>query len=562
MATQAQITAVQQLYVSYLGRAADSAGLAFWSNAISTGTATVASVATGLTLANEYKTAYAGLTNDALVDKVYTNVLGRPADAAGKAFWVASFANGSVKADTFVASLISSLGTQDQQTINNKTFVAQTYTDTVGASYNPAAATSVLVGVDSTSASVNSALATINAGTLPGQVVGLNLINTQAAAFAAETSYETTNKAAVDTLATKLGVAVGADFDAELTSVSSAADLARTNVSTKTTTVLNAELADATTAQTNARTALDVAGKTKADAYVAAINTNTSLKAAVASDIAAAKAGLAADTGFADALAKVTAVEPTVTTIDALYAYYTNANTSTTARAAVDTDFAALTKFSAFKTTATTDITKNNAVKAEADAKIAIDGVDGGTFSGLVATTVAAKTTVDAATAADANKVAVDAIVTAHNAIEKAVADAGTAITNFNGASADTEIVAFNGAAAAATAAKETFYFATKATTADFAVSGFSTGDAIVLGNGYAFNGGALTSGNNSALEFFVVKGTTSTQIVVETAAYGNASTTLNADGTVNASPDAAVITLTGVTADHLSIANGVVSYV
>src|SRR5690606_29132210 len=117
------------------------------------------------------------------------------------------------------------------------------------------------------------------------------------AALAAETSYETANKAAVDALATKLGVTVVTDFDAELTSVSTAADAARVAVSNKTTTVLNAELTDATTAQTNARTALDAAGKTKADAYVAAINTNTSLKAAVASDVAAAKAGLAADTG-------------------------------------------------------------------------------------------------------------------------------------------------------------------------------------------------------------------------------------------------------------------------
>ena len=109
MATQAQITAVQQLYVSYLGRAADKAGLDFWSNAIANGTSTIESVATGLTLANEYTAAYGGLSTSDLVDAVYNNVLGRTADASGKAFWVSAFANGTVKADTFVASLISSL---------------------------------------------------------------------------------------------------------------------------------------------------------------------------------------------------------------------------------------------------------------------------------------------------------------------------------------------------------------------------------------------------------------------------------------------------------------------
>ena len=141
MATQAQIKAVQQLYVGYLGRAADSAGLAFWADAIANGTATIASVATGFTLSNEYKAAYAGLDSAALVDQVYTNVLGRAADAEGKAYWVDALAKGTVTADTLVSFIVTNLGALDQATINNKVFVAQTYTDTAGASYNTAAGT-------------------------------------------------------------------------------------------------------------------------------------------------------------------------------------------------------------------------------------------------------------------------------------------------------------------------------------------------------------------------------------------------------------------------------------
>ena len=41
MATQAQIAAVQQLYIGYLGRAADKAGLDFWTNAVATGVSTL-----------------------------------------------------------------------------------------------------------------------------------------------------------------------------------------------------------------------------------------------------------------------------------------------------------------------------------------------------------------------------------------------------------------------------------------------------------------------------------------------------------------------------------------
>lgn len=568
MATQAQLAAVQQLYVGYLGRAADSAGQEFWANAIANGTATIKSVATGFTLSAEYKAAYGGLSTDALVEKVYNNVLGRAPDAAGKAFWVASLANGKVTADTLVATIVTNLGALDQATINNKVFVAQTYTDTVGADYAPAGGAAVLVGVDSTPASVTAALAAISAGTLPGQVAGLALINTQTAAVAAELTYETANKTAVDALATKLDVAVVAGFDAELIAVSAKADANLAAIAGgKTLTVLTAEESDAITAQTAARTALSVSEKAKADAYVAAVKANAALKVGVPSDVAAAKAGLAADTGYAAALAKVTNVHATVTDIDKLYEFYTAASTTAAQRSAIDSEFAAQTKFATFKTTAATDITKNAAVLAESTAESAAN-------AGFVSLTKAAADASKFVTdhkAAAADKASVDAIVTAHNAVEKSVADAGLAISAFNGSSTTTEIKVLANAVlpvAADAAVKETFYFAAKPNSSDFAIgttaaTQFAAGDAIVLGNGYTFNGGALTTGNSSALEFFLVKGATDTQIVIETAAYGNASTTLNAAGTaVTTSPDATVITLTGVTADHISIANGVISYV
>ena len=90
----------------------------------------------------------------------------------------------------------------------------------------------------------------------------------------------------------------------------------------------------------------------------------------------------------------------------------------------------------------------------------------------------------------------------------------------------------------------------------------FAAGDSIVLGSGYTFNSGALSTGNANTLEFFLVKGTTGTQVVIETEAFGNSNTVVSTEGNVTASPSAVVINLVGVTADHLSVANGVVSYV
>jgi len=592
MATQAQITAVQQLYVSYLGRAADSAGLAFWSNAISTGTATVASVATGLTLATEYKTAYAGLTNDALVDKVYTNVLGRPADAAGKAFWVASFANGSVKADTFVSSLISSLGTQDQQTINNKTFVAQTYTDTAGASYNATAGAAVLVGVNNTPASVTAAINAITTGTLAGLTPGVNLISALSTAQAAIDAYAKQVAVSNPTFDNTAGVKDGSVTSVEATAALDAATTARAlpaNGGTDTTVTLSANVTNATNVA-NASKALVVAqtgGAAAVAAYDAALAAQKVTVGTAADQTATASAKAGAQAAFGTAFAGQTVV--TVATLDSKTAATTDitnaatlynvlvSSTNAVERAALVTEVNKVGPTGvALVAAADKEVAVNKANALVASTKVtleAIDTVPGGTVDPTdYATTAAAVTTASdllvKAQTADAAIAAAKVVTDQYIVLNKASADATAAIDTFNTATANVGKIAITGLTGAteATAAKDVFYFPTKlAATNDFAIgttTAFGAGDAIVLGSGYTFNGGALTTGNNSALEVFFVKGANGTQVVIETNAVGSATTTTDTTGTVTASNDTAVINLVGVTADHLSFNNGVVSYV
>ena len=66
MAAQATLDAVQKLYIAYLGRAADEAGLNFWANAIESGLSTIESVATGFTLTPEYGSIYGSVSNETL----------------------------------------------------------------------------------------------------------------------------------------------------------------------------------------------------------------------------------------------------------------------------------------------------------------------------------------------------------------------------------------------------------------------------------------------------------------------------------------------------------------
>lgn len=577
MATQTQIAAVQQLYIGYLGRAADKAGLDFWTNAVATGVSTLESVATGFTLSNEYKAAFGGLTNDALVEKVYTSVLGRASDTAGKAFWVDALAKGTVTADKLVATFIGALSAPDQTIINNKTFVAQTYTDTVGADYNPTAGASVIAGVTGDASTVTAAISQITSGSLEGQVAGLGLVNTLAAAQAADVTYETNNKSALDALATKLGVTVGTDFDVELSAVQSAADAARAlaaNGGSTATEVLAAQVSADQKALNTAFNALNTAGKSAATAYQNAITANAALKAAAATDVAAVEAGLDAATGTPAALtAAGTAVTQTFTNSTDLYTYYTAATTTAAQRTAIEKAFtdASVSYFSTFKTTASVDVAKKAAVQAEADTKAAVvtaDATNGAAYNTASDTLKADNTTYVNAQAADANKAASDALVASNAASEKAVSDATTALSDYNSNHTDSQVVSLTAGAVAANTAKETFYFATTPTGADSTVgtaaSHFGAGDAIVLGSGYTFNSGALSTGDNNKLEFFLVNTNTGVQVVVETSKFASASLTADANTGVAASPtdSASVITLTGVTADHLSVANGVISYV
>ena len=596
MATQAQIAAVQQLYIGYLGRAADKAGLDFWTNAVSTGVSTLASVATGFTLSTEYKAAFGGLTNDALVEKVYTSVLGRASDTAGKAFWVDALAKGTVTSDKLVATFIGALSAPDQTIINNKTFVAQTYTDTVGTNYNAAAGVSVIAGVNGTVASVNTAIASIANGTVGGLVPGVALINSVAVALDAKVAFAATAGAANPTLDTTLASGdTGKDGLVSSTEASTALGLANTargNEATATSTATSS-LSNANTALSLAKIGVSATAISNYDAAVAA-------QKALIVGFAASGTGGTAKTALQNATDAATAAKAiALTSLDTALSATGSAVTYTTLAAAVSkatgttvtyADKAALTDALEKATGVTKTTLATELAKVATFGTPAVDAVNKVAALGVAATNVGnAETAVgtDYVTAAknqatatdlvtkvttlDAAVTAAKAVVDQYNVLDANINTAKANLSAF--ASANTDKVTLSdvsgtavGTVLQATTKSDVFYFGNaKASANDFSIGGttnFAAGDSIVIGSGYTFNSGALSTGNANTLEFFLVKGATGTQVVIETEAFGNSSTVVGTDGTVAASPNATVINLVGVTADHLSVANGVVSYV
>ena len=576
-------------------------------------------------------------------------------------------------------------------------------TDTVGAEYNAEAGAAVLVGVDSTPASVTAALAAISGGTLAGQVPALGLINAVAAAEEAQTAFETAGKADVDALVAKLAANVkagtatdvvkanaNATYEQKIDAVVADADQFRLDVSSKSTAVLTTEAGEAATAVTTALGKLTTAEKALATTYTSAIAAEATAKTAVATSTekGAAIGGLDADASATTALAGTTAA--------VVYAAYVNGTTDS--RAALDTKFAGSSFYSTFKAAAVKDAAYVDAIKATAAAKDALDltptdttalqadyalaqqneasaqgalvsaadktavisalnsdataaaalanhgdaaalyneyaaadatgraAIDlefgnNSAYSSLTSTvitdqqtqseyaqaqlaTVSAKATLDAAVAgsdatgsaagttyvnavttkanadklvadaqkADADKVAAHAADDAYAAVTAKTEAAQAALDKFSVDGVNISDIAgtsANATVAATANVKDVFYFSDKLTatspTADFKIGSFGAGDSIVLGNSFTFNSGALSTGDNNKIEFFLVKSDAGVQIVLEGVNYGSSEVTANATTGVLSSTSAdhaQVITLTGVTADHVSVANGVVSYV
>lgn len=90
---QGRTGAVTRLYRGFFLRNPDTPGMAYWWSQVNSGR-TVRWVADFMATSPEFIDRYGHLGNSAFVDRVYQNVLDRPADPQGKAFWTAELNSG------------------------------------------------------------------------------------------------------------------------------------------------------------------------------------------------------------------------------------------------------------------------------------------------------------------------------------------------------------------------------------------------------------------------------------------------------------------------------------
>ena len=111
-----QVDPVVQLYQAAFNRVPDSGGLTYWVNryTVNGGNQTLANMATGFSLSQEFQAAYGGFINAnppdylAYVSALYVNVLGRQGEASGVAYWTNQLTTGAKSVSTVLLEFAES----------------------------------------------------------------------------------------------------------------------------------------------------------------------------------------------------------------------------------------------------------------------------------------------------------------------------------------------------------------------------------------------------------------------------------------------------------------------
>ena len=599
---------IQQLYVAYLGRAADKAGLDYWANELNT-------VPAKLTLENlranfvneqpEYKAIYGGLTRQDTVVKIYNNLFGRAPDADGLKYWTTGDGS-TVNADQLLTAFVNGASATDSQVIANKVLVSEVYTSTAGDKFVPADAASIISGVTDKSTSITTALDKLTDGSLSGIAVpaAVAALKADAAADAAVLAYETNKLADISALVKELvalsttgdkanligdvSITVGANstYTDLKTAIDGAGGITKAQ-GTLDTKALTTTVAADTTALETARTkyltddtltkAQQTAALNNINAYDAAIKAVAANAHAAGGDITQAQATFnayaanSANTAEFTAAVKAAGLPDTTTSTD-IYTTLAAAGTTDAKISAITSAFSKISSFASLKTVAATEHAANVADAALLKAEGVLTLVGGTATAWQSAYDKLADDTasLNASKAVDAFVAKYDSLDNAYNALTKAAL--GTQDVVDHSASLTKAVAPVAGVAVGTDAKADVFYFQSKiAQTDDFAIN-FGAKDTLYLGEGYTLGTGTLDAatghingGNNNALEVFFVKDGNDVKAIVETTAFGSSTAAANAGALLAATStdNVAVITLTGVTdVSQVTFANGVISHV
>ena len=577
------VAAVQQMYVAYFGRPADTAGLDYWTNVVEANAGATAAVSAAFAASPEYIVTYFGQTNTQIVNNIYQNLFGRDADAAGRTYWANLLTNGTIKVDTIVAEVAKAALTTDKESVENKVAASTAFTaaldtpaENTGYAGNSALtlAKAFVKGVTS-DATLTSAVAPTALAATVAAVVKAGTPFSLETAVAASTA---ANEALVDFLDENDLVAADAADDLEA-DVDVAALAVQTGgvagFATATSPAVRAALlaeVEAELEETLATRQEELAeARAAAGTRVLAIADN--LAAAIVADEEAAAAAdealLVRNAAELTVEARAEGRAVTITEVDGAV------TAVTIAPVAPAVDAVPLVRV----TTSGTVVLATGVTEAKYPGVTALVTAINANMDALADEETAAEALVDVRAEFTALTDAQEALAVDVADATAAAATAEEAVTDLADLVADYEDAVeleadYTALASAVTAASAAFtsngyvapkfmdvgtYAATSGSDlfllgeeTDVTISSFGRAgnDTIFVGRDFVENTGDLEDGNNAALEVFFVQNGTRAEVHVENAVYGSES------GSVT------VITLVGVDAADLQFNNGVITLV
>lgn len=121
---QVAIAPVVRLYFAYFLRIPDYPGLQFWIGQFNSGSS-LDTISQAFASSPEFSQTYGALTNSQFVNLVYQNILGRPADAGGLAFWTGQLDSSAMNRGQVMAAFSESA--EYKGVIGNSVYVTMMY---------------------------------------------------------------------------------------------------------------------------------------------------------------------------------------------------------------------------------------------------------------------------------------------------------------------------------------------------------------------------------------------------------------------------------------------------
>lgn len=160
---------VQKAYLAYYGRPGDLGGLVYWTQRLDAAGGDLAAIIQAFGDSPEFRERYGALSNQELVDGLYQQLLGRPAEPAGLAYYVEQLSSDRATLQTIALDVIFGAINEDAVTVEHRLEVSRYYLSQLEQRFGPEAdidaetLKALVTPVSSDAASLPPALANVDA---------------------------------------------------------------------------------------------------------------------------------------------------------------------------------------------------------------------------------------------------------------------------------------------------------------------------------------------------------------------------------------------------------------